>query len=90
MKTEIIHRNRPMTDADRERAMLVSPKEYPQDLPCAICHHRWMQHKGTLCPVSPGYIERDGGIKLPVFAGSNSTFVPDLAYLNQSPDFDVA
>lgn len=78
-----------MTEAERERAMLVDRKEYPQDLPCAICHHRWMQHNGTLCPVSPGYITRMGTVQLPVFENSNSTFIPDAAYYNQSPDFEV-
>jgi len=86
--SQIIHRNRPLTDADRERAMLSDRREFPQDMPCASCRHRWMQHKGRLCPVTPGYLSRTGMPMLPVFEGSNSTFVPDVNYFKE-PDFDV-
>jgi hypothetical protein len=79
---------RKMTPAEKERAALVSPKEYPQDLPCAICRFRWMQHQGTLCPIRPGYFDHVLGLPVPPLMG-NTTFIPDVAYLNQNPDFDV-
>lgn len=70
--------------------MLVSPKEYPHDLPCAVCHFRWMQHKGTLCPKRPGYLTRILGKLIPVApVFGDTTFIPDVAYLNKNPDFDV-
>jgi len=75
-----------MTEKERERAMLVSPKEYPQNLPCAICGFRWMQHHGTLCPKQPGYL-LFGIPRAPIMG--DTTFIPDVAYLNQNPDFDV-
>ena len=77
-----------MTSAEKERAILVSPKEYPQDLPCAVCGFRWMQHAGTLCPKRPGYYSYVLDIPVPPIMG-DSTFIPDLAYLNVNPDFDV-
>jgi hypothetical protein len=79
-----------MTEAERERAMLVDRKEYPQDLPCAVCRYRWMQHKGSLCPKVPGHWARtpEGIVPIPPTFG-DTTFIPDVAYLNQSPDFDV-
>jgi len=76
-----------MTWQERERAMSVSPKEFPQDLPCAVCRYRWMQHKGLLCPVRPGYMSVSGIPVPPIFG--DTTFIPDVAYLNQNPDFDV-
>jgi hypothetical protein len=79
-----------MTEAERERAMLVDRKEYPQDLPCAVCRYRWMQHKGLLCPKVPGHWARtpEGIVPIPPTFG-DTTFIPDVAYLNQNPDFDV-
>lgn len=77
-----------MTPKEIEQAISVSPKEYPPDLPCAVCRFRWMQHKGTLCPRTPGYFDRFLMQAFPpTFA--DTTFIPDLAYLNQNPDFDV-
>ena len=72
----------------RERAMAVAKTEYPQDLPCAVCRFRWMQHKGTLCPKTPGYFDHVLQMAFPPTLG-DTTFIPDVAYLNQSPDFDV-
>ena len=43
-----------LTREQREKAMSVSPKEYPQEMPCLICGYRWMQHRGMLCPIRPG------------------------------------
>lgn len=85
---EVIHRNRPLTDAERERAALVSPKEYPQEMPCAVCRFRWMQHRGTLCPKTPGYVSQVTGEAVPPTMG-DTTFIPDVAYYSQNPDFDV-
>jgi hypothetical protein len=75
-----------MTRQEKEHAILVSRNEYPQDLPCAVCHFRWMQHRGTLCPKRPGYMSALG-VPVPPIMG-DTTFIPDLAYLKQ-PDFDV-
>jgi hypothetical protein len=83
-----------MTPAEKERAMLVDRKEYPGEMPCMVCGFRWMQHKGTLCPSRPGYgFPLDCGdhieiIPVPPIWG-NTTFIPDLAYYSQNPDFDV-
>jgi hypothetical protein len=70
----------------RERAMLVDPKTYPQEMPCCVCHHRWMQHKGTLCPARPGYYGPDGIPVMPVFG--DTEFIPDVNFYKE-PDFDV-
>jgi hypothetical protein len=75
-----------LTDKERELAMLVSRKEFPQDMPCAVCHFRWMQHRGLLCPIRPGFMSVTGLPVPPVYG--DSTFIPDVAYFNQ-PDFDV-
>ena len=84
---EIIHRNRPLTDAEKERAMLVSKDEYPQEMPCIVCRFRWMQHKGTLCPKTPGYFDRFLQRPVPpTFA--DTTFLPDLDFYKE-PNFDV-
>lgn len=76
-----------MTQAEKELAMLVSPKEYPQDLPCAVCGYRWMQHRGSLCPRKPGYYSFVLGRPVAPVLG-DTTFIPDVAFLKQ-PDFDV-
>lgn len=76
-----------MTPQEKERAMLVSPKEYPEECPCAVCGYRWMQHHGTLCPKRPGYLH-PLGFPVPPSLG-DTTFVPDLAFFKE-PDFNVA
>lgn len=83
-----------MTDAEKLRAMSVSPKEYPQETPCAVCGYRWREHKGTLCVKRAAtYFLLDMGthlepVPIPPVLG-DTTFVPDLAYFSQNPDFDV-
>lgn len=78
---------------ERERAMLVSKDEYPQNMPCAVCGYRWMQHKGLICPETPGYLfPLDMGDRIemvpvmPTFG--NSLFIPDVAF-EKEPDFEV-
>lgn len=84
--------DKPLTRYERERAMQESPKQYPQNMPCAVCGNRWMQHKGTLCPSRVGDAMRVGTEIIPIlpsFEGSNTTFIPDVAWENPNPDFDV-
>jgi hypothetical protein len=70
------------------RAIQSDPKEYPQDMPCAVCGNRWMQHLGKLCPTRPGYISEFGHPVPALFVDSDTTFIPDTAYYKR-PDFDV-
>jgi hypothetical protein len=72
--------------AERERAMSANKLEFPQEMPCAVCGFRWMQHKGKLCPARPGYYGPDGKPVLPVFG--DTSFVPDENFYKE-PDFDV-
>lgn len=73
--------------AERERAMLVSPKTYPQDMPCCVCGFRWMQHKGTLCPARPGYFDPISGLPVPP-TFSDTEFLPDVNFFKEA-DFDA-
>lgn len=80
-----------MTRHELERAISVDPKEYPQNCPCAVCGYRWMQHMGSLCPATPGGImilDGEAVMVKPVFQ-EETTFIPDMAFYNQNPDFDV-
>ena len=86
--------NKILSRQEREKALSVSKHEYPQDMPCAVCGYRWMQHHGTLCPIRPGYltpVDMGDHIEMlpvaPIFG--NKTFIPDVAWQNQNPDFDV-
>jgi hypothetical protein len=80
---------RPLTDAEILAAISVPATEYPQDMPCMLCHFRWMQHKGTLCPKTPGGFDlKNGRAVLPTWQ-FYTTFIPDVAYMNPDPDFDV-
>ena len=81
--------NRQLSIDQIEHAMAVSPKEYPQDMPCMMCQYVWMQHKGTLCPARPGYFDPVTGNPVAPIYQAETTFIPDVAYLNQNPDFDV-
>jgi hypothetical protein len=76
-----------LNSAAKERAMLADPKEFPQEMPCAVCHFRWMQHKGRLCPARPGYFDQlTGGPVAPVFG--NTEFIPDVNFYKEA-DFEV-
>lgn len=88
MKAPVIHRNRPMTEQEKDKARSASKTLYPQEMPCAICGNRWMQHVGEMCPIKPGYLSRLTGLPVPPETGE-TTFVPDAAFYNQNPDFDV-
>lgn len=73
--------------AERERAMIADPKEFPQEMPCAVCGFRWMQHKGRLCPSRPGYFDPLTQRPVaPIFG--DTEFIPDANFFKQ-PDFDV-
>ena len=97
IKGQVTYRRMPL--AKMEAAANVSPSEYPQMMPCLACGYAWMQHKGTLCPQRPGGMQqvlRNGGTPeayielvpvLPIWG--DTTFIPDVAYFNQNPDFDV-
>jgi hypothetical protein len=64
-----------LSPSQLEHAINVDPKEYPENMPCAMCGYMWMQHYGTLCPARPGYLElTTGKAVMPIF---------------QNPDFDV-
>lgn len=80
-----------LSRAELEAAINVSPKEYPQNMPCAVCGYRWMQHLGTLCPAKPGGFLVAAGEMVPILPvyQEEMTFLPDVAYYNQNPDFDV-
>jgi hypothetical protein len=85
---------KPLTVAEMERAINHDKHTYPNEMPCAICGHRWMQHMGLLCPVrAGGFLNVDGELVpvMPVYGNqqNGTLFVPDLAYYNQNPDFDV-
>lgn len=77
-----------LTAAEREKAMLVSPHTYPQDMPCMVCHCRWRQHKGALCVSRPGYFSHESGRPVPPTFG-DTAFVPDENWANPNPDFAV-
>lgn len=84
-----------LNQKEREAFAAVDRNTYPQDMPCAVCGARWMQHKGMLCSSSPGgvfFLDMGTYIEpipiAPRFEGE-SFFVPDLAWQNQNPDFDV-
>lgn len=82
-----------LTPAQIEKAALASPRLYPQDCPCKRCGYRWMQHKGLLCPVTPGRWSAMVGpngkpIAIPPVFG-DQTFIPDEEYYRES-DFDVS
>ena len=79
-----------MTPQEKQKAMQVSPKEYPEHLPCMNCGREWMQHKGTLCPHPDSATFRNvGGISMPVpYVPGDTTFLPDLDYF-KSPNFEV-
>jgi hypothetical protein len=88
-----VKEQKPLSRHEREKALLVPKTEYPQEMPCINCGYRWMQHKGLLCPIRPGFmmpLEVGDHIEYfpvePVFG--NSTFLPDVAYY-KTPDFDV-
>lgn len=73
--------------AQRERAMLADPKEFPQEMPCAVCGFRWMQHKGRLCPARPGYLDPLTHQAIPPAMG-DTEFIPDADFYKEA-DFDV-
>lgn len=82
------------TRAELDKAAQVDPRTYPQDMPCINCGHRWMQHKGLLCPIVPGHwssvVNPLTGLPVavpPTFGAK--LFVPDEAYYKE-PDFDVS
>lgn len=92
MSNPTINYKRRLTRAEIEKAALVSPLTYPQDMPCANCKRRWMQHKGLLCPVQDGYwspvrAANGGFIAVPPKFGTD-LFIPDEAYYTP-PDFEV-
>lgn len=79
------------SDAEREKLFLENANLYPQDMPCAMCGYRWMQHKGEVCPVKPGGLKKTIlGLTpvVPVFLGSKTAFVPDYEFYKE-PNFDV-
>lgn len=83
-----------LTPAQLEKAALHRKDAYPQRMPCAVCAHPWMRHRGLLCPTQEGQIiPLRGGANSqfivipPVFDGT-SLFVPDENYY-KSPDFEV-
>jgi hypothetical protein len=76
-----------VTNTEKERAMLSDKKEFPQDMPCAVCGYRWMQHHGILCPKTPGYFNHVLQTAVPPTMG-DTTFIPDVDYY-KTPDFDV-
>lgn len=83
-----------MTNKEWIRAAETKPTEYPQDMPCAVCGNRWMQHKGLLCPSQVGGLIVIDGVLAPVEARfplppNATTFIPDVAWQNPNPDFDV-
>lgn len=80
-----------MKPKEIERAINVSPKEYPQDMPCAVCGYRWMQHMGLLCPSTPGGLRIADGQPVPILPTyqTETTFIPDVSWQNPNPDFDV-
>lgn len=73
--------------AGRERAMLADAKEFPQEMPCAVCGNRWMQHKGRLCPAKPGYFDHVLQRPVPPIFG-DTEFIPDANFYKE-PNFDV-
>lgn len=78
-------------DVEREKLFLTNANLYPQEMPCAMCGHRWMQHRGEVCPVRPGGFKQTvlGMIPImPVFYGSKTAFVPDIEFYKE-PNFDV-
>lgn len=86
------YRQEKLTPAQLERAALASPHLYPQDCPCVRCKHRWMQHKGMLCPTKDGYLSSLTGpngekIIVPPEFGVD-LFIPDENYYREA-DFDV-
>lgn len=76
-----------MTQAERERAMSSRKDEFPNDMPCAVCGYRWMQHMGLLCPRTPGHYNQVLGTATPPTQG-DTTFIPDVDYFKR-PDFAV-
>ena len=87
------------SDLEREKLMLSRKDMFPENCPCAMCGHRWMQHKGEVCPVRVGEMRQtlDGSgnyaggqihLILPEYRGSMTAFVPDEAYY-KTPDFAV-
>jgi hypothetical protein len=94
MRGQTIQNQKRMSRREKETAMLVPKTEYPQDMPCTVCGYRWMQHKGTLCPQRPGgmipidFVTHIEFIPVEPLWG-DTTFLPDVAYYNQNPDFDV-
>jgi hypothetical protein len=84
-----------LSPRDFEKFAAYPRESYPQEMPCAVCGYMWMQHKGMLCPLSPGGfipIETEKGVfetfaVMPVFG--DSLFVPDLDYYKQNPPFEV-
>lgn len=82
-------RKQPLSSSQLQHAINVSPKEFPENMPCAVCGFFWMQHMGTLCPARAGYFDPlTMHPVMPVFQNTE-TFIPDVMYFNQSPDFDV-
>jgi hypothetical protein len=80
---------------DIEKFSAYDKATYPQEMPCLVCGYMWMQHRGLLCPLSPGGlvpIETERG-KFEMFAAmqifGDSLFVPDLDYYKQNPSFEV-
>lgn len=90
-KRQAMNAGTKLTRKEIEAAINVSREEYPQNMPCAVCGYRWMQHMGTLCPATPGgfaTIDGQPAVIMPVFQ-EETTFLPDVAYYSQNPDFDV-
>ena len=81
---------RKLTPRELQTAIEANPKEFPNEMPCANCGHRWMQHMGKLCPATPGgFMIIDGEMVpiMPVFQ-ETKTFIPDVDYF-KTPNFDV-
>lgn len=92
-----------LSPAEREKAMeyqgmyppgvakAADAKRHQQimETPCMVCHFRWMQHKGLLCPKMPGYMHPTLNIPISPTMG-DTLFVADEAYLlPEKTDFDV-
>lgn len=79
------------SNIEREKLFLTNPNLYPQEMPCAMCGKRWMQHKGEVCPIRIGELKetRLGMLLImPLYHGSKTAFVADVEFYKES-NFDV-
>ena len=81
-----------LTPAELDTLSQVSPRKFPQMMPCLTCGNVWMTHKGMLCPEQVGHISdlkgpNGGHIIITPKIGTN-VFVPDEDYYKR-PDFEV-